>query len=396
MASADVRLKTDQPQRIHFAHSPVSALVFTLVSAGFTYACWRFITDAPGVRWGFAAFSLLFVVAGIFGIFWRLELDVDLTRRRVRRTRGFWPTPRTSQQPLDGIDGVWLTTEYRSSGSKSKRKVPWWFVRLKLPGDKKGTAIYASADETKGYEKWEHYAKRLKIDAVDATRDRPHRRSWEQLDDNIATGVESRFDVRCPSTPPAGSTIELGSHGGSKEALLPALGFNKGLVFLALFGSVFVAMGSLVVLGSFGIIDVDVQGSRVALAVVPPVFVLMGLGVIWLGIWGSYTATALGAGNGELYTVNVVFGRRSRRRAVHIDEIEAVGVAGDVRSRHRQGGFIEVGGMRFGKRKYRERENEVVVRSDARILRFGRSVTDTDRAWLADACRYAAVHGHMP
>ena len=202
--------------------------------------------------------------------------------------------------------------------------------------------------------------------------------------------------MRCPSTPPAGSTIQLGSYRGRKEALLPALGLNKGLVFLALFGGVFVAMGSLVLLGSLCIIDVDVQGSRVALAVVPPVFVLAGLGVIWLGIRGSYTATAIGAGNGELYMDNLVFGRRSRRRAVRIDEIEAVGVAGDVRSRHRQGGFIEVGGMLFGKRKYRERENEVVVRSDTRILRFGRSVTDTDRAWLADACRYAAVHGHMP
>lgn len=396
MASADVRLRMDEPHRIRFAHSPLSALGFTLVSAGFTYVCWRFITDAPGVRWGFVAFSLLFVVVGMFGIFWRLELDIDLTRRRVRRRRGFWPAPKISEHALDDIDGVWLTMQYRSSGSKSKRKVPWWLVRLKFPGDKKGTAVFASADETKGYQQWEYFAERLKIDAVDATTDTPQRRSWEELDEGIAATEASRFDVRCPSSPPAGSAIELSSHRGRKEALLPALGFNKGLVFLALFGGVFVAMGSLVVLGSLGVIDVDVQGSGVALAVVPPVFVLLGLGVIWLGVWGSYTATAIGAGNGELYTVNVVFGRRSQRRAVRIDEIEAVGVAGDVRSRHRQGGFIEVGGMRFGKRKYREREKEVVVRSDARILRFGRSVTEPDREWLADACRYAAVHGHMP
>lgn len=51
MASADVRLKVDEPQHIRFAHSPLSALGFTLVSAGFACVCWRFITDTPGMRW---------------------------------------------------------------------------------------------------------------------------------------------------------------------------------------------------------------------------------------------------------------------------------------------------------------------------------------------------------
>ncbi|NNC63235.1 MAG: hypothetical protein HKN84_00495, partial [Gammaproteobacteria bacterium] len=243
MASADVKLRLDGPTRIVFAHAPLSAAWFTLIGVGFTWACWRFIPIEEGiVRWVFVGFCSLFVVVGVFGIFWRHELDIDLTRRRARTVRGFWPAPKHSDRGLDEADGIWLTMDYRSSGSKKKRKVPWWFVSLKFPGEKKGTRIFVSRDETEGFKKWEHYAERLQIDAVDATGKEPQRKSWETLDEKLASPGREDQPVRAP-TPPSGTVIRTRSNRGWKEVLLPAPGFSGGLVFLVMFGGAFAAFG---------------------------------------------------------------------------------------------------------------------------------------------------------
>lgn len=396
MANADVTLRVDEPSRLVFAHAPASAAWFTLISIGFTWACWRFIPAEEGfVRWVFVGFCLLFVIAGVFGIFWRHELDIDLDSRRVRVRRGFWPAPKLSNRGLDEADGLWLTMDYRSSGSKSKRKVPWWFVRLKFAGEKKGTRLFVTRDETQGYAKWEHYAERLRLDAVDATGDAPQRKSWEALDEKLVSPGREDRHVSVP-TPPSGTVIKTRSNRGWKEVLLPAPGFNRGLVFLVLFGGAFAALGTAVLLAVLGIIDMEVQGSEAAMAIVPPVFVLVGLGVIWLGVVGSYKETIVGVASGELFIEGLAFGKRSGRRAIPLADIESVSVAGDVRSRHRTGVNVKIGGMRLGNRKYREREDEIVVRADQKILRFGSSLPEADRVWLADACHYAVVEGRLP
>ena len=164
--SADVILIADEPQRLSFAHSPLRAAVFALVAVGFTTICYLAIQDEPFVRWFFVGFSMLFVIAGIAGMFWRLELDVDIATRKVRIRRGMWPATKTVIRSLDEADGVWLTMKYRSSGSKNKRKVPLWIVSLKFPEEKKGIRIAASSTEVEGYQKWEDYATRLQLDAV--------------------------------------------------------------------------------------------------------------------------------------------------------------------------------------------------------------------------------------
>ena len=94
MASADVSLRLDEANRIWFAHSPYKALLFALISFGFTATCYYAIQDEPTIRWLFVAFSLLFVLAGIAGVFWRVEVDIDLVGRRIRILRGMWPSPK--------------------------------------------------------------------------------------------------------------------------------------------------------------------------------------------------------------------------------------------------------------------------------------------------------------
>lgn len=396
VASSDVNLKTDEPNRIWFAHSPFKALIFTLVGAGFAWFSWRFISEEELVRIFFLGFSLLFVVVGMLGVFWRMEVDIDLVGRRVRFRKGLWPAPETSYRLLDEAEVV-LTMKYRPSGSKSKSRVPWWFVSLKFSGESKGTRIFASANELDGYRKWEYYAKRLKLDAVDATTEDPQKSAWRNLDENLsARSSEVRPVPRRNPAPPAGSAIELLFNRGRREILLPATGFGLGLVFMLVFGGIFAAMGSAVLLAKAGIIHTAVEGSDAALMIVPPVFILVGLGIMWLGIQGSYSATVIGVENGELFVEYLAFGKRSGRKAIAIAEIESVSLAGDVSSRGRTGGNLSVGGVAIGRRKYRERENAVVVRSDGEILRFGSCLPQADRAWLADACHYAAVKGQLP
>lgn len=398
MASADVVLKQDQGNRLFFAYSPMRALAFAVVSLGLTWVCWNFIEDEPIVRYGATAFTLLFVLAGVGGFFWRMELDIDLGRRRVRTRRGMWPSPKTRERGLDEADGIWLDMEYRSQGSKrNRRKVPWWFVSLKFPDEKKGTRLFATRGEVEGYRKWEYYAERLKLDAVDATAEQPQRQSWQELDDKLT--AQSRESTETPvstSTPPADSKVEVFYDGGRKEIRLPPPGFNVGLVFLSLFGGAFAALGGGGLFASLGLIDVPVQGSPWAVRIVPPVFLLIGLGIVWLGIKGSYSALVIGVERGALFVEQLAFGRRSARRSVPLAEIESVSVAGDVRSRRRTGGYVKIGGVALGGRRFRERDSEVVVRSDRRILRFGSALSDPEKAWLADACRYATVRGQLP
>lgn len=397
MTSADVSLKSDRPSRLRFAHSPLKAAAFTLISLGFAVACWYLIRDEQVARMLFTGFALLFVFAGVFGIFWRMEMDIDLVNRRVRIRRGMWPAPKTRIRSLDDADGVWLTMEYRSSGSKSKRKVPWWFVSLKFPEERRGTRIFAARTELEGYRKLEHYARRLQLDAVDGTAEQLRRRSWQQLDEKVGSQKIEADSARVASPePPPDSNIELISNHGRKEILLPAAGFNGGLVLLALFGGVFIVLGAGVLLAAAGAVDVQVEGSKVALMTVPPVFILAGAGIIWLGIRGSYSATVVGVSNGALFVDHLAFGKRSGRRSIPLADIESIGIGGDVRSRHRVGFRSQIGAVGIGGGRYRERQSEVVVRSDQQILRVGSRLTDAERAWLADACRHAAVEGRLP
>ncbi len=397
MASTDITLKLDYEDRISFAHSPLSAFFFTLISLGFTWICWNFIQNEPTVRMFFVAFSLLFVLVGILGILWRMELDIDLARRSVLVRRGMWPLPKTRTSQLDDADGIWLTMKYRSSGSKSKRRIPWWFVSLKFPGEKRGTSMFTTSSEVDAYQKWEYYARRLQLDAVDATAAEPQRKHWQDLDDNLAVrSNESASRLHRVPSPPAGSKIELLWDRGRKEILLPAPGFNGGLVFLSLFGGAFVALGGSFLLARLGIFDVSIEGSELSQIIIPPIFILAGLGIIWLGIWGSYTALVVGVENGDLFIQNRAFGKRFGRKSIPHTDIESVSVGGDIRSRNRSGGGIKIGGVTVGSKRYRGRDNEVVVRSDKKILRFGSALTEAERTWLADACYFVAIRGQLP
>lgn len=398
MASADAALRIDEPDRLAFAHWPLSAVIFTLISIGFTWLCWSAIHDSSLTRYALTGFALIFVVAGILGIFWRLEVDIDLARRRVRIRRGFWPAPKTYERALDEADGIYLQLEYRGSDTgNAKRRVPCWFVSLKFPDEKNGTRIYASRNELDAYGKWELFARRLELDAVDATSGAPERVDWRRLDENVAARVDAAGDRDGrPPPQPARSKIAVLRTGAHTELQLPRLGFNSGLVFIVLFGAAFIALGGGAVVASLGLIDTEVQGSQWAVRLVPPVFVLAGLAIVWLGIWGSYRSVIVGVERGALYTENIVFGRRYGRKSVPLAEIESITVGGDVRDRRQTGARVRVGGLTLGRKKYRDRESEVVVRSDERILRFGGSLHQADQVWLADACRYASIRGRLP
>jgi hypothetical protein len=67
-----------------------------------------------------------------------------------------------------------------------------------------------------------------------------------------------------------------------------------------------------------------------------------------------------------------------------------------VNSNSLKGRRAKIGGVPIGDRKYRHRKDEIVVRADSAILRFGQAPGDAARTWLESACRYAAVNGQLP
>ena len=390
------RLKIDEPQRLLFAHSPVAAFFFTLIGAALGWVCWV-SADEGATRWALVAFCLLFVAAGLAGAFWRLEIDIDLGTRRVRIRRGFWPSPKTVERSLDA-GSINLRIRYRSSGSKNnRRKVPWWIVELKLANEGKPFSIHETRNEAEGYRKWEEFAERLRIDAVDATSGTEERRDWRDLDRNVAEQARDDEDdmLQAPAQPPA-SKIGVVVTGIARELVLPAPGFGGGLVFVLLFGGAFAGSGALILLANHGVVDIQVNGSRWALSIIPPVFLLLGLGVVWLGVAGSFRATILGVADGAFYKEGRLFGRRSGRVSVPLRDVESVDIRDDVSSRRRRGTRVAIGGLTLGGGRYRARESEVVVRSDEKILRFGRSLDAEDIEWLAGTCRYAVTRGRIP
>ena len=56
---------------------------------------------------------------------------------------------------------------------------------------------------------------------------------------------------------------------------------------------------------------------------------------------------------------------------------------------------MSIGDLTLEKKRYRVRESEVVVRSDKKILRFGDFLCESDKAWIADLCRFAVHHGSL-
>ncbi len=365
-----VLVRHESDSELRLAHSYVSGWIFVLIGAAITWAGLRFVEDGFG-QWLMSGMGILFGLIGLGGALWRYELTLDLMARCYRGRRGFWPSPRSLQGSLKELAGVVLTRQWRrsssSEGTSSEHAV--WVVSLEFEGWEEPVSLFETSSEKKGYGKLEHLSRRLQVDAVDRTGGEETRRDWNALDRPATAPSSERARVEVVPALPAGSRIEwTPSETGSSMAVLPELGFNVGTVFLLLFGIPFAGFGVMALLAVSKAIDVKFEGSESSAWVVGSVFVVIGLGFCAGAFFGSVAREIVRRQAGDLVVSLKAFGREYRLRRVPCTEIEAIEIKPSNRAR--------------------SKSNQLVIRSDRRVIRMGGELTTDEQRWLLSAVTY--------
>ncbi len=281
-----------------------------------------------------------------------------------------WPA-RVLAVPLEELAGVVLTRQWRrsssSNGSSNEHAV--WVVSLEFEGWKEPLSLFETSSEKKGYGKLEHLSRRLQIDAVDRTGGEESRRDWNSLDRPASAPSGARAQNESVPALPAGSRIEwTPGETGSSMAVLPALGFNAGTVLLFLFGLPFAGFGTMALLAVSRTIDVKFEGSESAAWIVGSVFVVVGLGLCAGAVFGSVAREIVRRQAGDLVVSLKAFGREYRTRRVPRTEIEGIEIKPSNQAR--------------------SKSNQLVIRSDRRVIRLGGELTPEEQHWLLSAVTY--------
>ena len=290
----DVFLRTESDSELRFAHSILGGWIFAGIGCAVVYfGVWH--ADANPARWMAIGMGGFFAAIGVGGALWRYQLIVDLTARSYRCRRGFWPSPRTVEGSLSELAGVLLTRSWRRS---DKSEHPVWVVSLDFRGWNKPVSFFETTSERKDYRQLEKLARQLEVPAIDRTADGQEVvRSPDDLDQPVAErarAVESPQEIE---DPPPGSGIEYSqTEIGAPMIALPALGFNAGSVFLALFVLPFFAFGAVALASVTGWTEIEVRGSLAAIWIVGGVFVALGV--------AGWTAVILGGVAQEIVRVD--------------------------------------------------------------------------------------------
>ncbi len=410
MRVSEVKLKRESDRELFFAHYPLGGVVFALLGAGFGYLPVYLGADS-WTRWIFGIMGALFAIIGILGAFWRYEFRLDLISRTYTRRRGMWPAPQTHKGSLNDLTAVILTQEWSRSRSARGHTSdhPWWKLSLEFTGWDKPVSIEAVGSEQHGHERLEYYAKKLKVPAIDRTAEKEIARNWNELDQPLAAQKADRASqagavgIGDPRFPPPGSAIVSAEDTSGLRILLPAIGFNAALVLFTLFGAVFATFGGFFLLVKSGLF-MELTGKTIAVTesspgatwIIAPIFLLIGVVIILLGVVGSYGTEEI-AERGDWLIYRFLFlGRALRSRDILKKDVEEIDLRSDISARHRsrRGIAISKTTIETTSRSRASVDNEIMIRSDNQVIRFGKHLAEADKQWLASAlnrlCRGAS------
>jgi hypothetical protein len=368
MVAAEVNLIRENDRELYFAHRPLSGVVFMLIGMGIVY--FFFFSShvrEQAVRWIFSAGGALFALIGFGGALWRYELRLDLLTRTYSGRRGFWPHATPLKGSLDDLTGMLLTSRVDRS---DKSSVTVWTVSLGFQGWDKPVTVMETQTEVTAYGTLEHYAKKLRITAIDRTGAGERRTPWTDLDKPLAEQPDHAISI--PPLP-AGSPIEFVNRPGRRTIIFPAQGFTGAGLFIFLFGLPFFGMGSftlwLLLSGA------KISGNVAAGYIIGPVLMLVGLFILFLAIAGTFGRPQVQEEEREIVHSLLLFGRRVLPRRITKREVEEVSLR-PVTGRNSAG------------------KQELVLRSDRRILRIsGLPIGGQDLEWLKLAVQRIAAEG---
>jgi hypothetical protein len=361
----NVFLKRQSESELHFQHSFLGGWIFAAIGCGILYFG-ILHAESSSARWVAIGMGAFFAAIGLGGALWRHELTLDLSTRRYRGQRGFWPSPGKLQGSLDELAGVVLTHTLRRNKDSDH---PVWVVSLDFSGWEKPFSFFETTSERKGYRKFEEIARRLRTSAIDRTGEQEIKRTYDELDRSVADrergGGEPGARIE---EPPPGSGIEwTRSEIGAPMIVLPALGFNVAAVFLALFGLPFLGFGGVALASALGWSGVEVSGSLTAKCVVGGVFVVIGI-VCWAGaVFGSVAREVFREDRDAIVVSYFAFGRHYRNRRLPWRDIEDISIKPRGSS---------------GSRRSGPANTEVVLRSDEIVARVAGDLPPDSQRWL--------------
>ena len=294
----------------------------------------------------------------------RDRLDVDLATRTYRFREGFIGTQMsTGEGSLDEFAGVALSREWDGGDRGSWR----WRLSLvqRTSGDR--VVIDSSGGELYARARLEYYAKKFELFALDRSGDSEMRTAWTDLDRSLAERMAGSAEAAWVRGPPPladGSRIELrGGRGDGWAIVLPSHWMSVGEGAAFLLGVFFVATAS-----------VMLMDRETGLMPNWPLFVIAlvgGTGIlcVGLGLAPLVVRKVVREERGGLTFSTDLHGLRLSRRFISRNEIEEIFIV-PIRAPD---------GRSIGE--------EIVVRSDETIVRLGKRLSASDRAWLYEALR---------
>ena len=368
MIASEIYLVRENDREMYFAHRPFMGWIFLVIGAGTVVFVWQATTGSDViVRWVMSAGGAFFGLIGLVAAFWRYELRLELLTRMYSGRKGFLPNPKPLRGTLDEMEGVILTARTDRSDNST---MTVWTVSFGFRTWEKPVKVLESQSETAARRKFEHFAKKFRVEAVDRTGATETRTAWTELDRPLAAQQSSPSPI--PPLP-RDSRIDFRDTPGRRTITLPEPGIAAAGIFLILFGLPFFGMGGtalyLVLSGH------RVTGSVAAPYVLGPLFMAVGLLIMFVGVSGIWGRQTIEEDGGTIRIGLLLFGRTLRGRRLAKRSIEAVEIR-------------PVPG-RQGKA-----QRELAIRSDVKIVTISeQGMTGQELEWLRSAVRSMAANG---
>jgi len=362
-----VRLKRETTAEMVFANPRIGGwLILPAAYAMVWFAQSRI--DEPAGLWAITVAGMIFGTSALLGVLWRFDVTFDLPGRCYSGKKGFWPGARALKGSLSELEGVALEPVRRrtSRAGGGSDETDAWSVRLLFREWDQPLSVFETRSESAAYARLDHYARKLKVPAIDRTGPREVRRDPAELDRRIAARGERSDGAATPiGQPPARSAIVWNSGGEHDEILLPPLGLGFGTAFLGLLGLAFAGFGAMPLLALTGTIEVTYHGSHAAGWTLGVLFVLIGLSLTIGGVVFSRSRQVIRERRDGLCFSREFLGHSWRHCFVLRRAVQEIAV-------HRSS-------------QTRAGRTEVVLRSDDEIIGLAGHLTSEEQEWLTRA-----------
>jgi hypothetical protein len=204
------------------------------------------------------------------------------------------------------------------------------------------------------------------------------------LDHSAARAAQAAWSTEgfasAPAAPSLKGRIDWDPSPGAGCITLPPLGLSMRRVFWLVLGICATLVGVAITLGQLGlhVVPIGIAGAGPVLTVLLLIFGTV-TSALMLGLTRSRQVIREDLGNLLIYRTTLLGGRRDERSLVRreIEEIGVAEVANDYRRRLRAGLGLD--------------PEEVALRTRARTVRVGETLTGEEQRWLVQALKYLAA-----